>query len=74
MTYWTVSRHLGSSLYTVDGAESKEAALLDIYRDAIRDGNFSLAPLREKWWQFWRPVEYDDFEKKLLPYQKEIRP
>ncbi len=74
MSYWTVSRHLGNTLYTVDGAESKEAALLDIYRDAIRDGNFVLPPLREKWWQFWRPTEYTDFEKSLLPYKKGERP
>lgn len=66
MTHWTVTRVFGTSMYTVDGAETKEEALLSIYSDAMRDGVYQLPKLREKWWQIWRPSERSEFELRLI--------
>jgi hypothetical protein len=60
-----VYRIIGSTRYGVEGAPSKEFALLHIYKEATRDGNYRLPSLREKWWQFWRPVCLTEFEEKL---------
>lgn len=71
MSYWTVTRVLGTTMYTVDGAASKEDALLSIYSDALADGNYQIPKLREKWWQIWRPQEYTEFQKRLIEASEE---
>lgn len=56
------TRTFGCTTYSCDGYASKEDAEMMVYSRAHDDGNWSPPKLREKWWQFWRPVKHTKIE------------
>jgi hypothetical protein len=65
-TTYGCTRTFGEWTFTVDGMPSREAALEDVHRRAFEKGVWKPRPLREKWWQFWRPTEHTEIEKKFI--------
>lgn len=66
ITYYGCTRTFGHCTYSVSGYSSREEAIFVIHCQAMDDGNWHPPLLREKWWQFWRPVEFTDLEKRLV--------
>ena len=57
------ARTFGYTTYSCSGMPSREAALENVYRRAFEAGDWKPRLLRERWWQIWRPTEYDEIEK-----------
>jgi hypothetical protein len=68
-TTYGATRSLGDCTYSVSGCSSPEEAQMNIYTRAFRDGNWAPPPLREKWWQFWRPTKYTKLEAHFAALQ-----
>lgn len=64
-TTYGCTRTFGDWTLSVSGMPSREAALEDVYRRAFDKGVWRPRKLREKWWQFWRPTEHTEIEKKF---------
>ena len=62
-TSYDVSRQFGDTVYGAEGFPSHEEALINVYERAFMAGKWSPRKLREKWWQFWLPVEHTKIEK-----------
>ena len=58
-------RTFGTTTYGVSGCLSAEEALEYVFRRAFENGDWRPRDLREKWWQFWRPVEHTELEQKF---------
>lgn len=52
--------------YSASGFESREAALESVYGRAFQNGDWKPRKLRAKWWQFWRPKEHNEIERKFV--------
>lgn len=44
---------------------------MDVYGRAFKNGDWSPPKLREKWWQFWRPVEHNAVEAHFAKVETE---
>lgn len=51
--------------YQIESRVSMEDSKRRAYSMAWDDG-WRPGPLRETWWQFWRPCEHSDFIKELI--------
>ncbi|TCR01096.1 hypothetical protein [Neorhizobium sp. JUb45] len=60
------TRSFGSSTYSVSGYSSEEAAEFAVMSMAQDAGDWHPPTLRTARWQFWRPTEYSDLEKRLI--------
>lgn len=65
-TYYGFTKKFGHATYSDGGYSSRDEAVFEVYSQAMDDGNWHPPLLREKWWQFWRPVEFTDLEKRLV--------
>lgn len=65
-TTYGVTRTFGTTDYGCSGMSSHEAALENVHRRAFENGDWKPRELREKWWQFWRPTEHTELEKKFI--------
>jgi len=64
-TYGKV-RSFGTRTYRVSGFSSPEEAEFAVMAMAMDDGERAPPALRERWWQFWRPTEHTELQKKLI--------
>lgn len=64
-TTYGITKTFGSWTFSNHGFHSKEAALENVYQRAFEKRVWAPPLLRKKWWQFWRPVEHTDIEKKF---------
>lgn len=64
-TEYGCKRTFGNTTYGVSGCDSADEALERVYRRAFENGDWRPRDLREKWWQFWRPVEHTELEQKF---------
>ena len=60
-----LNKTFGNTEYGVQGMHSREAAIENVHRRAFENGDWKPRNLREKWWQFWRPIEHTEIEKKF---------
>lgn len=65
------TRQFGLSTYSNSGMRSLEDAHMDVYGRAFKNGDWSPPKLREKWWQFWRPVEHNAVEAHFAKVETE---
>ena len=65
MSQYGFTKSFGYKAYGVEGCRSLEEAHENVYRRAFEAGDWSPRPLRERWWQFWRPAEHTEIEKKF---------
>lgn len=66
-----VTRTFGCTTYSCSGFSSHEEALESVHRRAFENGDWQPPKLRECWWQFWRPWEHNELEKKFVALAKE---
>lgn len=52
-------RTIGGISYDVDGCATAHQARKEVFRMMLKDG-WQPPKLREKWWQLWRPKEYEE--------------
>lgn len=64
-TEYGCTRTFGDWTISNEGMPSREAAIDDVYSRAFEKGLWKPRKLRTKWWQFWRPTEHDEIEKKF---------
>lgn len=57
---------VGDVTVSVEGFGSPEEAEFRCYEMLFEDGDWKPRELREKWWQFWRPTEHTEIEKKFV--------
>lgn len=60
MVNWTygATRTIDGKVITIRGASSELEAVAECYRGMLRIG-WRPQPLREHWWQIWRPRGYE---------------
>jgi hypothetical protein len=58
MFSYGATREINGSTITCSGHNSPEEAVAACYRGDLNNG-WRPTPLREKWWQLWRPAKYE---------------
>lgn len=65
-TIYRAIRTVKDCEYTYESDVSMDDALFQIYCKAWRSRGWRPTPLRQSWWQFWRPVERSEFDQRII--------
>lgn len=66
MISFHMSATIGAHHYSVGGYSTREKAEYALYCLAQDNGDWHPPKLRDRPWQFWRPKEYTELEKRLI--------
>ena len=60
VTTYGFTLQVSNGAYQVTGLPSRLAARTRCYRWAIENGDYHPPKLRNRWWQLWRPTEWEE--------------